>query len=219
MTVTNFDIIDLPKVLPEYNFNVAYGNQEQESATENSMGTILPRSKALSVYKTEKHDQKWVYLYTRVATIIYDKYPKSTIHLLVLPYNISYVEGYKMIVANRPFHFRGKHLQALKRVHNMCRFLCKYLGEKYGLNLTAGYHFMPSMDDLHIHIISTDFSHAKTKNQKRSFHHKNFITIDKVEEELEKYGKLLKVIAKAKLKAANEQNKNAVLSKNGNPIS
>jgi hypothetical protein len=168
------------------------GNNNDSNNCSNKDSNSIKWSKSLSVYKTNIHDKKWVYLYTPIANVIYDKYPKSLIHLLLLPFNVSFTDGIRLYFANRPAQFKYGHLRILKQIHRVCRVLCVSLGNTYGLNIIAGYHYVPSMEDLHIHIISTDFSYAKSRNQKKSFSNKNFITIDQVEFELENYGHILK---------------------------
>jgi hypothetical protein len=148
-------------------------------------------SKLLHQYKTDLHDKNWVYMYHKLFTVVYDKYPKSVIHLLVLPLDISYVNSVGIkIEANKPYQFRYGHLKSLKLVHKECRKLCRFIEENYeGIKLKMGYHYRPTMDDLHIHLISDDFMHCK-KTKKKSFSSKNFITIDDVEKSLEEYGRL-----------------------------
>jgi hypothetical protein len=89
-------------------------------------------------------------------------------------------------------NLKKKHLPKLKEVHTLCKFIEAHLRTKYlplgGFEIKMGYHLNPSMDDLHIHIISSDFSYSLTKNQKKSFNSFNFITIDAVEKELEEKG-------------------------------
>lgn len=165
----------------------------------------IKKSNLLHKYKTGRHNKEWVFCYDQLAVVIYDKYPKSFVHLLVLPYEISYVDKKKLkyYSANKVTQFRKKHLPSIKKVHRFIRKLMNFLSfslgigywdssGKYQLGLQAGYHFNPSMDDLHIHIISTDFYYArKNKKHMRSFSPHEFITIDKVESILEKGHKVM----------------------------
>lgn len=189
----------------EYCFDIVNKNKENvetelaSSSSPSSSSTTTKWSKLLAQYKTNIHDRRWVYMYSSVANIIYDKYPKSLIHLLVLPFNISYSDNFRVFYANKPSQFRHGHLKSLKIVHNLCRHVVNYLYNKYKndmcLNsidsIKIGYHIVPTMEDLHIHIISDDFIHTKNRNQRKSFYKKNFITIDEVENELELYGRIL----------------------------
>ena len=83
-----------------------------------------------------------------IATVIYDRYPKAKHHLLVLPL---------LVGASGPSEFKKSHLIMLKGVHDLARLIAKHLEIKYGAGpFSIGNHAHPSMDDLHIHIISQD---------------------------------------------------------------
>ncbi len=168
----------------DYCFDIT--KQCSDTYDDNSSNNGIKWKKLLGQYKTTNHDPRWVYMYSNVANIIYDKYPKSLIHLLVLPFSVSYVDKDtgKIIYANKPSQFKRGHRDSLKVVHNLCKIVAKNLMSRYNVRLKIGYHLEPTMDDLHIHIISDDFSFAKNKNQRKSFSDKNFITIDEVDTQL-----------------------------------
>jgi aprataxin len=121
-----------------------------------------------------------------IATVIYDRFPKSKYHLLVLPL---------LVGANNPSEFKKSHLMMLKGVHDLARMIAKHLEIKYGAGpFSIGYHAHPSMDDLHIHIISKDFESEflKSKQHYNSFVNEEFfLTIDRVESDLKNHGKVL----------------------------
>ncbi len=161
--------------------------------------------KSLSVYKTSVHDKDMVYAYIAgnsnikkinngiqniipdhniFAVIIYDRYPKSLYHLLLLPV---------INFANNPSEFRREHIKLLKSYHNTAKMIAKDLENKYNCEFLIGYHSKPSMCDLHIHIISNDFKGSCLKNeeQKRTYTDpKMFYTCDFVEKKLEEFGYL-----------------------------
>ena len=118
-----------------------------------------------------------------VAVVIYDRYPKAKYHLLVLPL---------LVGANNPGEFRRGHLSMLKGVHNLAKMIAKHLEMEYGAGpFSIGYHAKPSMDDLHIHIVSQDFDsdYIKNKGHYNSFVNKDFfVTVDRAERDLRKYG-------------------------------
>lgn len=179
---TDLDSIKYKK--PEYDEN------DRNSDKEFNM---IRWSRSLNKYKTSRHDDKWVYYYNPLFTVIYDKFPKSFIHLLVLPIDISFIVDDKIYFATKPSHFRIQHLPKLKLVHNHCRIIANKLIEEFpdlGLKIKIGYHIYPSMDDLHIHIISDDFKYIRNKHQKKSFNKKSFISIDEVESLLATFGGL-----------------------------
>jgi aprataxin len=151
------------------------------------LGTPDPSSfwnQALKQYKTHGHDKRWVYDYSisPKATVIYDRFPKSRIHLLVLPMDVN---------VNSPSEFNGSHLNRLIEVHNYASQLVYYLAKKYNTQFIMGYHAIPSMKDLHLHIISVDFDSIflKKKQHYNSFTIPDyFISPHKIELDLINYG-------------------------------
>lgn len=147
-------------------------------------------NKTLSKYKTKKHDKNWVYMYafdeckTLYTSIIYDRFPKARFHLLLLP---------TFIDVNSPKDFRKYHLSELKNIHQLAKKVANDLRNYYGAKFMVGYHAKPSMVDLHLHIISTDLvsPYMKKKDHYVSFTNPDyFLTIDRVENDLKKYGKV-----------------------------
>jgi len=145
-------------------------------------GNPLHWSKSLSVYKKNDANKEWIYSYLEkdeenIAVIIYDRYPKATIHMLLLPF----------VDIDKPSSFRKEDLPLLKGFHKIARDISCFLTKKYSLNFKIGYHYKPSMDDLHIHIISDDISPSEIK----SFSDRTeFLPIDFIEEELETHDNL-----------------------------
>ncbi|XP_075225996.1 aprataxin isoform X2 [Lycorma delicatula] len=86
--------------------------------------------------------------------IIKDKYPKSEYHYLVLPKeNIS---GIRLL--------NSSHLSILKYMDTKAR---EFLREHYeGLVFWLGYHAVPSLQRLHLHLISDDFKSTALKTAK-----------------------------------------------------
>ncbi|XP_033211595.1 aprataxin [Belonocnema kinseyi] len=111
--------------------------------------------------------------------VIKDKYPKAKFHYLVMP---------------------KKDIPALKHVTKENIDLLEHM-EKVGENLTkehkdhdfiVGYHAVPSMQRLHLHVISTDFNSPclKTKQHWNSFTTPFFIPSRNVRIQLEKDGRI-----------------------------
>lgn len=202
--------------VPDYDFNKVQNCIDSYTKVSDYDKGIL-YTKLLNQYKQNKHDSRWVYMYTDIANIVYDKYPKSLIHLLVLPFKVSYKDFYGTeIVANKVSEFKLEHLSDLVKIHTLCRFITAHLKTKYiplgGIDIKIGYHLEPSMDDLHVHIITDDFSYSSNRQQK-SFDNENFITIDEVEYELRTYGYITKKIEK-KLKNNKKQKYRDFFQKN-----
>lgn len=100
---------------------------------------------------------------TKQVVVIKDKYPKAKIHYLVLPrkdINSIYKMDQSHISLLEEF---GIIYDEIKAVQN--------------INLIAGFHAVPSMHRLHMHIISTDMISPclKTKVHWNSFNTKFFI--------------------------------------------
>ena len=90
---------------------------------------------------------------------IYDKFPKSRIHLLLMPrVNISSIG-----VLNRD------HLPLLSRMKSSAQWIMQGLAASSVSNvspLRQGFHAVPSMTQLHLHIISDDFDSPCLKKKK-----------------------------------------------------
>ncbi|KAF9897319.1 hypothetical protein BX616_005805 [Lobosporangium transversale] len=129
----------------------------------------------------ERHDRKSVFLpyvkdidaipedvrywHDEKHFIIKDRFPKSTVHLLVMPrvqieklYNLSGEEG---IATVKGLKERGEWLiQRLKT-------------DFPHLSFTMGFHTFPSMLQIHLHVISTDFCGASMRTP---WHFNSFTT-------------------------------------------
>lgn len=127
--------------------------------------------------------------------IIKDKYPKSKYHFLAIPkekiLNVSHL--------NRSHIALIKDLKekVLEHIHNEVT--------DPSVNFLFGFHALPSMDQLHLHVISDDFDSKclKTKQHWNSFNTEFFLSVDSIIDELESEGKI--VIDHAKYKALHDQ--------------
>jgi diadenosine tetraphosphate (Ap4A) HIT family hydrolase len=154
---------------------------------EKSAKDLIPWSKLLSIYKKDPETNKdWIYCIIKnessenleensedtAAIVIYDRYPKASYHLLLLP---------MVPFSNRPEEFTKKDLDIIRKFHQIARLIVESLKKNTDLNFLIGYHARPSMEDLHIHIISDDIK----KNHDSFMNPKNFFSIDIIEKELE----------------------------------
>nr|XP_006821289.1 PREDICTED: uncharacterized protein LOC102800978 [Saccoglossus kowalevskii] len=105
----------------------------------------------LQVYKDEK------------IVVITDKYPKARYHYLVLPH-IS-IPNLKSL--------KKQHLELLKHMHKKGKDLIDSHASS-GFEFRRGYHCVPSMSHLHMHVISQDFNSSSLKTKK----HWNSFTTD-----------------------------------------
>jgi len=101
--------------------------------------------------------------------VIYDKYPKSKIHLLVIP-----TKSNPLYNVNGISQLDSSHQGALNAFHQLGADIQNHLG---GTNvIRMGYHAIPSLQPLHLHIISNDFQgeYMKKKQHWNSFTHPDF---------------------------------------------
>jgi len=129
--------------------------------------------------------------------VIYDAFPKSKVHLLVLPRAIKNINSINELQKER-------HLEALQDLKEFVNKLMKHMEPH---DLKAGFHAIPSLDHLHLHVISQDFESDRLKNKKHwnSFTNPTyFIELERVIEALQAQGKMnndLEETAKEALKA------------------
>jgi diadenosine tetraphosphate (Ap4A) HIT family hydrolase len=142
---------------------------------------------SLSRYKEPGYTDDFVYLKVPNGVFIYDKYPKSRIHLLYLPFNIKY---------NQVTEFYNDAIDSIKEAHETCRQVAKLLESKYSNGLCQtkiliGYHIKPSQNDLHIHLISDDFVRIRDPSKLSSYTDPTkFISVSRVELELKLYHRI-----------------------------
>ncbi|XP_057808168.1 transcription factor bHLH140 isoform X2 [Salvia miltiorrhiza] len=118
------------------------------------------------------------------VVVIKDSYPKAQQHLLV----IARLPGLDSIA-----DVRTEHIPLLKEMHAVgLKWAEKFILEDKSQSFRLGYHSIPSMRQLHLHMISQDFdsSHLKNKKHWLSFNSPFFLDSLDVIEGLEKGGKL-----------------------------
>ncbi|KAI3472870.1 hypothetical protein Pfo_029942 [Paulownia fortunei] len=116
------------------------------------------------------------------VVVINDAYPKAQRHLLVL----ARADGLDCIS-----DVRREHISLVKTMHAVgLKWAEKFLNENKSLLFRLGYHSVPSMRQLHLHVISQDFdsSHLKNKKHWNSFNTPFFLDSVDVIKELEDVG-------------------------------
>ncbi|KAF0935954.1 hypothetical protein E2562_037444 [Oryza meyeriana var. granulata] len=114
--------------------------------------------------------------------VLNDLYPKAKRHVLV----VSRRDGLDSLA-----DVKKEHLPLLRRMHSAgVKWTQKFLEEDSSLVFRLGYHSVPSMRQLHLHIISQDFNSASLKNKKHwnSFTTTFFLDSVDVIEEIEQRG-------------------------------
>ncbi|XP_051940996.1 aprataxin isoform X1 [Hippocampus zosterae] len=98
------------------------------------------------------------------VVVIKDKYPKARYHWLVLPW-IS-IHSLKAL--------RDEHCSLLKHMQKVADHMVQQCPHASSLDFRSGYHAIPSMSHVHLHVISQDFDSPYLKNKK----HWNSFTTD-----------------------------------------
>ncbi len=106
--------------------------------------------------------------------VINDKFPKAKFHALIVP-KIKLVRG----IAD----LRREHIPLLMEMVTAATNLTK-------LPCLIGFHRHPSLNQLHLHVVSTDLSKAKTSKHRESFKPENMVSVEEVVESVEKLGKI-----------------------------
>ncbi|XP_053713394.1 aprataxin [Synchiropus splendidus] len=106
----------------------------------------------MQVYKDDK------------VVVINDKYPKARYHWLVLPW-IS-IPNLKAL--------RAEHSELVRHMQDVAEKMVQQCPHADSLRFRKGYHAIPSMSHVHLHVISQDFDSPCLKNKK----HWNSFTTD-----------------------------------------
>ncbi|XP_073716717.1 aprataxin isoform X2 [Misgurnus anguillicaudatus] len=132
--------------------------------------------------KASMQDPKMqVYKDDRVV-VIKDKYPKARYHWLVLPWDS--ISSLKVL--------RSEHCDLLKHMQKVGEKMVQQSPDAQKLRFRLGYHAIPSMSHVHLHVISQDFDSPCLKNKKHwnSFTTEYFIESQDVIAMLEADGKV-----------------------------
>jgi len=131
----------------------------------------------------EKHQEE-IYHQTDKVIVIKDKYPKANVHLLVMP---------KVSIPN----YSRLDLSSLTILRKMravgIELIEKLTEENETLKFRIGFHAIPSMKQVHMHVISEDFDspHLKTKRHWNSFTTDFFVPADDFIKRLERFEKIV----------------------------
>ncbi|XP_069596780.1 aprataxin isoform X1 [Ranitomeya imitator] len=98
------------------------------------------------------------------VVVIKDKYPKARYHWLVLPWQS--ISSLKML--------HSEHLELLQHMHAVGEKIAQQHSAHSRAQFRLGYHAIPSMSHIHLHVISQDFDSLCLKNKK----HWNSFTTD-----------------------------------------
>ncbi|CAG01283.1 unnamed protein product, partial [Tetraodon nigroviridis] len=116
------------------------------------------------------------------VVVIRDKYPKARYHWLVLPWrSISSLKA-----------LREEDCELVKHMQQVAELMIQRCPDAGTLRFRSGYHAIPSMSHVHLHVISQDFDSPCLKNKKHwnSFTTDYFIESQAVIQMLETDGKI-----------------------------
>ncbi|KAI9103321.1 HIT-like domain-containing protein [Phlyctochytrium arcticum] len=120
--------------------------------------------------------------YDTEIVVVRDKYPKARYHLLLMPRTP--IDGFSPL---------GKeHLPLLDRLHNTGQMVITKLRGTSSETFREGFHAVPSMRQLHMHVISQDLESPSLKHKKHwnSFTTDFFIDFEKFRLQLETNGRI-----------------------------
>ncbi|CAM9474104.1 unnamed protein product [Discosporangium mesarthrocarpum] len=170
-------------VFPPYNTALGKTMRLEASGGLGSWRDALHQYTALEARPNSLQDR--VFFETNSCVIIYDGYPKARRHLLlVLKKQVMDLKG--------PSDLRREHLPILREQHTLAMSVAESLQAEAGVPMRCGYHALPSLEPLHLHIISEDLESPflKKKAHWNSFSTDFFLKSSWVEEKLEQEGQL-----------------------------
>ncbi|KAM9818540.1 aprataxin [Syngnathus typhle] len=132
--------------------------------------------------KASMQDSKMQVYKDDQVVVIKDKYPKARYHWLVLPW-LS-IPSLKAL--------RNEHSNLVKHMQKVAEQMIQQCPHASSLDFRCGYHAIPSMSHVHLHVISQDFDSPCLKNKKHwnSFTTAYFIESQDVIHMLETDGKV-----------------------------
>ena len=131
-----------------------------------------------------ERQQAQIFMSTSRFIVLYDGYPKSTIHLLLIPrpsfFNCLW-----------PKEVQRGDLRRVQLLHRAAKEIKQHVEQQFlvncsvpnGTTVNVGYHEKPSLQRMHIHLISNNFEseHMKTAKHRKSFMTDFFVDVDKFE--------------------------------------
>ena len=139
--------------------------------------------------RTEKNVENDAIILVKNAKFVctYDMFPKAKFHLLLMCRNYAANRSCLMNVKTLN-DLTKEHLDELREFHNFAKSIAAALiSRDNSTTFRIGYHSIPSMHPLHLHIISSDLDSPCITRRKHvvSFTTRFFVTTDEVENHLE----------------------------------
>lgn len=159
----------------------AFGQYSHPGKAQHNSGNW--RRALYEIMEKEKQLPKQVFYSNADCVVIYDGFAKADMHLLVLPRASSFHKS-----VSKAVHLTPRHLEVISRIHDLAYSIAEHLSVcGGGVPVGVGYHAIPSMEPLHIHIVSQDFHSPCLRNKKHwnSFMRPFFIDARQVQLNLE----------------------------------
>lgn len=138
--------------------------------------------------RTEKNVENDAIILVKNAKFVcvYDMFPKAKFHLLLMCRNYA-ANRSCLLNVNTLNDLTKDHLDELREFHNFAKSIAATLSRDNSTTFRIGYHSIPSMHPLHLHIISSDLDSPCITRRKHvvSFTTRFFVTADEVENHLE----------------------------------
>lgn len=163
----------------------AYTGRESKRASASEKATpakVEPAGHWSQGLKASMQDPKMQVYKDEKVVVIKDKYPKARYHWLVLPWDS--ISSLKAL--------RQEHCELLKHMHKVGNRMIQQCPDAQKLGFRLGYHAIPTMSHIHLHVISQDFDSPCLKNKKHwnSFTTDYFVDTQDVIAMLEQDGKV-----------------------------
>ncbi|KAL0822460.1 hypothetical protein ABMA28_004522 [Loxostege sticticalis] len=155
--------------------------RSNENATETESKSKHAKHWSLGLLESMK-DPKSIVKQTKNVVVIRDKYPKAKVHYLMIPTDS----------INSIYKLNSEHVSLLEEFNELFE---EIKSEHSNINLIAGFHAVPSMQRMHMHVISNDMISPclKTKVHWNSFTTKFFIPYKDILSELKVSGSVKKI--------------------------
>ncbi|XP_014680665.1 PREDICTED: aprataxin-like isoform X2 [Priapulus caudatus] len=153
---------------------------EPGNSSKNNVGPLAKKGHWSLGLKASMDDPELRVDRDEMVVIIKDKYPKARFHFLILPHES--IPNLKALSRD--------HLPLLKHIEKRGVELAEKSSK--ALKFRFGYHAVPSMSHVHMHVISQDFDSPclKTKKHWNSFTTDYFLDSKDVIEQIEQSGKV-----------------------------
>lgn len=148
--------------------NVKAAKQTEQVSVSVSQGEVTKTSESFGHWsqglKVSMQDPNMQVYKDDKVVVIKDKYPKARYHWLVLPWQT--ISSLKAL--------RDEHCDLVKHMQEVADQMIQQCPDATSLRFRTGYHAIPSMSHVHLHVISQDFDSPCLKNKK----HWNSFTTD-----------------------------------------